>query len=383
MILTKKEKLIDYLNKNGKTHSWVELADMFGLKQGFTNKEKSDYIRNLWRRSNNKNKKENFIDSAIVTKVKRWQLPNGEIRESIQYSPKEIENENLLSKIESHFKEYESPKPFFYKNSKTNDYCAIINLFDAHIDKLSLINEAKEDSSLETNISNFEKAFDELLSNCLTYSPEVIYLPVGSDFFNTNSIGDLPTTKRGTPQRVLGSQEDTFKIGISVYRRCIDKAAQFCKVVCPVIKGNHDEDKVFYLGTCLSIAYEGNDRVEIDDTRHQRKYYKYGKNLFGFAHGDKEKNKVHQLPLLMAEERKRDWADTDYREWYLGDIHHKQEYKFLRGQDFIGCTVRFLRSVGTSDKWHTDEGYVGVPATAEAFIWTKDKGLKANFQTNI
>ena len=134
---------------------------------------------------------------------------------------------------------------------------------------------------------------------------------------------------------------------------------------------------------CLSLIYENNERVEVENSRKQRKYFKYGNALLGFAHGDKEKMKVDQLPLMMAEESKEDWANTKYREWYLGDIHHKQEFKFLRGKDFIGCMVRFLRSVGTSDTWHTDSGYIGIPKTAEAFVWSFNSGLKANYLLNI
>jgi hypothetical protein len=379
---TGKEQLIEYLLENGKDLSWVKLADKFNLKQGFTNNQKSDHARQIWERYCKSHKLENFISNASISKVKRWQLPGGEWRESIHYSEDEPA-EDMLSKIKKHFKNYTAPEAFTYDKKENKEMCAIINLFDAHIDKLSLLSETNEQSSLKENIKRFEGAFDELLAQCLVYNPEIIYIPVGSDFFNTNDLNIHAQTKRGTPQRIMGSAEDNFSIGIDVYRNCIDKAAQSASVVCPVIKGNHDEDKIFYMGVALEIAYENSPKVIIDNTRLQRKYYKYGQNLFGFAHGDKEKKKISSLPLIMAEERKKDWAETKFREWYLGDIHHKQEYRFLRGQDFIGCMVRFLRSVGTSDKWHYDNGYLGVPKTAEAFIWTLNNGMKANFTTNI
>jgi hypothetical protein len=380
--MSNKEQLIEYLLENGKDMSWVALADKFGIAKDGTSKQKSDNVRMIWKRYCKSHKTENFVEEANISKVKRWQLADGTWRESIHYSDNPSESD-ILEKIKHHFKNYKAPKEFKHTERATSPMCAIINLFDAHIDKLCLVSETDDDSSIEKNLENFERAFDELLQQCLIYKPEVIYLPIGNDFFNTNGLGAWQSTKAGTPQRIMGNAEDNFTIGITAYRKCVDKIAQHTNVICPIIKGNHDEDKVFYLGVALQIAYEHNPNVIIDNTRHQRKYYTYGENLFGFAHGDKEKGKIQNLPLLMAEEQKQAWANTTYREWYLGDIHHKQEFKFLRGKDFIGCMVRFLRSVGTSDKWHYDSGYLGVPKTAEAFVWTKNNGMKANFQTNI
>src|SRR5690606_1571640 len=120
------------------------------------------------------------------------------------------------------------------------------------------------------------------------------------------------------------------------------------------------------------------ENVVVDTSRKQRKYRKYGENMFGFAHGDKEKGKTSQLPLMMAEEEKRMWADTTHRTFFLGDIHHKEEFKFLRAKDFIGVLVKFLRSVGTTDLWHYDNGYLGIPRTGEVEIHAYDGGILAS-----
>ncbi len=70
------------------------------------------------------------------------------------------------------------------------------------------------------------------------------------------------------------------------------------------IKGNHDEDKIFYMGVALEIAYENSPKVIIDNTRLQRKYYKYGQNLFGFAHGDKEKKTKPKMRFIVSQKLK-------------------------------------------------------------------------------
>lgn len=267
------------------------------------------------------------------------------------------------------------------KDFEDQDYnkCGIINLFDAHIDKMCYIGNG----NLETNIYHFEKSFDSLLAGVIQRGASTIIIPIGNDFWNTN-VGSS-TTKKGTPQQnVAITDVDGFSIGIKVIRRCIEKAAQYCDVKVIIIPGNHDEDKCLYAGELLKQVYELSSQITIDNSTVSRKYVRWGKCLFGFAHGDKEKSKINQLPLIMAEEAKQDWGETTFREFYLGDIHHKEEFKFLRGKDFIGCMVRFLRSVGLSeDKWHLEQGYIGVPKTAESFVWDKRYGLISNDLKNI
>ncbi len=46
------EKLINYLKTKGKTHSWRELAEMFNILPGPTNKQRSDKVRKLFNKIN-------------------------------------------------------------------------------------------------------------------------------------------------------------------------------------------------------------------------------------------------------------------------------------------------------------------------------------------
>lgn len=283
-----------------------------------------------------------------------------------------VASEVAIKGLIEEFKSYVQPVPRF-TYQKQEQCAAIINLLDAHIDKVCLVTETGYGSTIEDNIQEFERLFDQLLTDCIKYAPELIIFPIGHDFFNTN--GPQNSTKKLTPQAISIQSHDSFKIGVPVIRRCIDKAKQVARVKVFVIRGNHDEDKDFYMGEVLSGIYEKDENVEIDNERRQRKYEPYGVNLFGFAHGDKEANKVSNLPLLMAEEKKKEWAETSFRYFFLGDKHHTMEYKFLRAKDFIGCLVKFLRSVGTTDQWHYDNGYIGIPRTGEVEIHAKQGGM--------
>ena len=375
-----------YLDRNGKDVSWSALAKMFGIKNmdgGYG----GDTLRVSYKSYNRKHRNPDvasMVGSKMdgASKIKEYETYYGDKRYSVTWNiDKKTEELKEFQKLKDgllkDIKKYVKPvkKQAEYKR---NNACAIINIFDAHLNKLCY---HKKGQSLESNIKVFEDTFDELMSVSLLYRPELIIFPVGGDFFHSDNL--TISTTAGTQLNCIASPEEEFRQGVKVLRRCIDKASNITKVIVPVVEGNHDRNSSYFLGQILGAVYENNGVVTVDNSRNSRKYYTYGKNLFGFCHGDREVKKIDLLPLLMAEEKKDLWAKTKYRDWFIGDRHHKFEYKFMRNKDFVGCSVRFLRSISGLDKWHTDMCYVGIPKTAELFIYDKNKGLKGNYPINI
>ena len=286
-----------------------------------------------------------------------------------------------------HLKEYTDIVPAIPLISpKGDEKVAVINLFDAHLDKISFLSETDEQNTLESNISRFEGAFDEILSMVAGTNPELIIFPISGDLFQSNDAN--LTTKKGTDQKHQQHPDykDAYKQSLHLIRRCIDKAKQFAPIRVLSLQGNHDEDKMFYFATALEIAYEKDANVDVVDcSRKQRVYERYGRWLFGFAHGDKEKSKVKDLPNLMATDKdsRRHWSEIEQAVFFLGDIHHEREYDLLRTQDFRGVKVKFLRGVTGTDKWHTDHGWTGVPKTAYADVYDKNSGRVAYFALDV
>lgn len=316
------------------------------------------------------------IDRDDVTSVKHWQTMDGSPRFSVVTRNDETDYD-YVQDIRDSLGEYEVPVFRPDPPERTSERCGVINLFDAHIDKISLVTSAYDatDNTLDENFEQLEQLFDELLAGLLDQGVEHIIFPVGSDFWTSN--GTMNTTKKGTPQDVLVPHHTAFRRGLKFYHRAIDKAAQVApKVTVVTLPGNHDEDPVHYLAAALDLYYEDDPVVEILDTEHQRKYVKYGLWGFGFGHGDKEKNKKDRLPMLFVNEGPEVWFTTTMREMFFGDIHHKREYRFERAVDGPGMYAYFLRSVNGNDKWHADQGYVGIPKTAEAFIYDKNTPRK-------
>jgi acetone carboxylase gamma subunit len=266
-------------------------------------------------------------------------------------------------------KGYQFCAPNLGKKTVSNSI-GLINLFDAHIDKVCIVDNTHTDSSIERNIEHFKRAFVALFDKCLL--AEKIIFPIGNDFYNAND--EKNTTVRGTPQDSLFDWKDSFSKGVELIRWCVDYMLQAGKPVDLItVYSNHDSTKLFYLSKCIELIYAGNENVTIDLQGVQRKYNMYGANLFGFAHGDKEKTTA--LPLLMATERRKDWGNVRNCFWFLGDKHHEKTFMFKKSLDMPSVEVHWLRAVATSDNWHYQAGYIGVPKTAYCYIFDKEHGL--------
>lgn len=275
--------------------------------------------------------------------------------------------------------EYLETEPFTFEDKKK---LAVVNLYDAHLDKLPVKSTCGVESTLEENCSIFLNTIDKICREIVKNDVDDIIFPVGNDLFHTNGFNSQ--TKKGTQIEYYGSPEDSYYAICTTITEAITRLSVVAKhsVKVIMVKGNHDEDKITTLGYWLERLFQGTN-VEVDFLRKQRKYIQFGENLIGFAHGDKEKSKIAQLPLIMATEAKVIWGNTTHRKMYLGDLHHGFEYQFLKAKDQPGVEVEYLRSVGTTDTWHEDFGWIGVPKTAYLQIFDSLEGEVLRQKFNI
>jgi hypothetical protein len=249
---------------------------------------------------------------------------------------------------------------------------------DIHFGRLTWHEESGEDFDIKIAEHVVRTAIQKLLQYSQSFGVERILLPIGNDFFNVNS--KTNTTVRGTPQQEDTRWQKTFRAGRVLATEMIDACAAIAPTDVLIIPGNHDEEKIFYLGDALTCWYHNNDNVSIDNCAASRKYYAYGKVLLGFTHGDAETAK--KLPNLMQFEQPKMWGESLYREWHTGDKHHKMDY-VLEVDEQVGMVVRILRSLVAADAWSFGKGFVGSQRAAEAFLWHPDNGLIAQFTAGV
>lgn len=286
---------------------------------------------------------------------------------------REDENFDPLSEIKDVFGNYK-PLPIKKVTENHNERVGIVGLFDCHIDKISWLLDTDEENNLEDNIERFRKSFDELLQFMQVKKPEKIIFPIGNDFFQTNN-QDL-STKKGTDLKdtISTNPKLTFRVGVAMIRECIDKLYSITNdLIIVSVRGNHDYDRVFYFTEVLKMAYENHDGISFIDNERSRNYVRYGDWLFGFAHGDNERQ-PNKLPMLMAidKESKVHWSEISRAVYFLGDIHHEKRFLSPQSEDFQGCEIKYLRAMTGVDSWHWQKGYVGVPKTAYAFVYDKN-----------
>ncbi len=175
-----------------------------------------------------------------------------------------------------------------------------IDMPDLHFGKLAWAEETGQDYDIQIATDATTYAFLELLSYVKSVPISKILLPLGNDFFNVNGAGE--TTVNGTKQMEDTRWQKTFRKGRQLLVGLIDLCAQVAPVDVPIIPGNHDRERMFYLGDALECWYHECPNVSVDNRAILRKYYSFGKNLIGFTHGSEEKF-VRFLPENIGKNR--------------------------------------------------------------------------------
>jgi hypothetical protein len=309
----------------------------------------------------------NGIDHSMVNSVKYWQNMKGEQRFSV-VTKSERRAEEIQKDIEEFAASY-SPKARVITKGRGPDYkvksTLEISLPDIHYGKLT-------DITLEEMERQFLDTIEDLVNKGRGLNIEKILLPIGNDGMNTD--GMRMATTKGTPQHDILGWKESFK----GYWTLIVRAVDFLKDVAPVdiivVSGNHDYERMFYAGDVLAGWYRNDPNVNVDNSTAPRKYYRYGKNMIMFTHGDNEK--PSDMPLIMATEQPEMFATTEFREAHCGHYHKEQV------NEYRGVKVRFLPSICALDEWHKKMGYQAL-RTAQAFIWNHDEGLEGYLQSNV
>ncbi|MDR3582560.1 MAG: hypothetical protein P4L67_04775 [Candidatus Pacebacteria bacterium] len=283
----------------------------------------------------------------------------------------------LTDASEAFFARMAEKAPFFSRPPlpprKTNSgVLAEINIPDLHLGKLCWAPETGENYDLRIAERVFGEAVEELWGRLDKYDVEEVVFLIGSDHFHVDATRN--TTTAGTQLELDGRYPKMVGIGMDCNVGAIELFADRCpKVKVVLVPGNHDWHTSYHLARTIAAHFRHDARVEVDCDLKSRKYVRYGVNLLGYTHGDKIKRE--KLPLIMAQERKQDWAETTWREFKTGHFHG------FKSDEFAGVRVRGIPSLCATDAWHSENGYVGNIRAAEAFIYDKEAGFVANYNT--
>lgn len=270
------------------------------------------------------------------------------------------------------------PAPFVEKSNyefRENGVLAEINLADVHLGKLCWKEETGNNYDIKTAIKIFRDAIDYKINQLKKYPIDRILFPVGNDFFQVDNLQN--TTTAGTPQDVDSRYGKMFREGTKLIIETVERLQQLAPVDLIICPGNHDKLSIFFLGEILEIHYRNNPNVTTDNSLTPRKYYKYGKNLLGFAHGDGLK--LNDLPMIMAAEASKWWGETKYKFFKVGHFHHQK----MILNEVSSVIVEIMPSLSGQDSWHTHKGFVGNTRSAVTALYDKEMGLVGKIYFNL
>lgn len=266
----------------------------------------------------------------------------------------------------------------YFKDKKQLNNMLEISLYDHHFGQLSW--------SEETGGENYNiKEAENLALDCTEYfineyrndDFECILLIIGNDFFNCNN--SINTTMAGTLQSEDDRWQKTYTRGWELWVKIIDMLQQIAPVEIKIIHGNHDEEKIYYLGETLRAWYNNCNNVTIDNSPRSRKYFKWGNTLLGYTHGHKEVK--GSLVNIMATEMPIEWSETKFREWKKGHLHHRKAHLVNYIDESHGVREEIMPSLVPLDDWHAGKGYNALRQSI-ATVYNKEKGkTKMSFYT--
>lgn len=272
----------------------------------------------------------------------------------------------------------------FPKNKDGNLFMP--GIVDPHIGKLAWALESGQNYDVKLAVKYHDKATNYLLSIAKSFNPVATLLVVGNDTYNYDYSSPYPMTTAGTPQEADVRWQKMFRIGVQMWIRYIEWCKQFGPVYVLTIAGNHDYQLSWLLGEVLVERYINDEQVTINNDPKSRKYFKWGKNMIGFAHGRWEKPQMTHM--FMSIDDKKMWSTTKYRYYFLGDKHHEEEHQtnikpIQKAEDYRGVLTELLPTLAQIDKYEATRGFIGTIKGTRAMIFNKQIGRIAKLGFNL
>lgn len=249
---------------------------------------------------------------------------------------------------------------------------------DLHMGKYCWAPETGVQYDLKVARERCEAAMEDLLGKAATFEPEQIVLAVGHDIMNTDN---GRTTTNGTEQDETGRWQEAYLATQLLVAWMIERCRTLAPTHIIMIAGNHDRQRLFYLGQHVAALYKHTPGITVDSTPRMRKYYRWGGVGLTFCHGDTGKDLL--LPYRMSVEFE-EFHKTWYHECLLGHRHTRQrEQVMLLDKDLSGTlmrysAIRYMPSLCPSDAW-MDSQHFAARRAAEGYLYHRDRGLIAEF----
>lgn len=234
----------------------------------------------------------------------------------------------------------------------------------------------KETGGPDWDLSIARKVLVEAFSELVEQSPlshSAVVLGLGDLMHADNPRNQTPTS--GNVMDVDTRYSKCLPATCDVMAEAVEMVRQKHKQVdVSILEGNHDISSTVGIRSALRMFYRNDDRVNVSDSPNPFYWRRFGVNLIGAAHG--HNTKPADLPLIMANVRAKDWAETVSRHAHTGHIHHDSL------KEMGGVRVYSHRAPIPQDAYHAAKGYLS-GRSMRSFTYHRKRGARGSNEVEI
>lgn len=225
--------------------------------------------------------------------------------------------------------------------------CVVIPLGDMHVGMWSSAVEGGGEWNLDVAERLLADSIDELLASTAP-SEQCVIIGMGDWFHYAGTKAVTP--KHGHILDADGRFVDMIRVGIRMFRRCVDQALRRHQHVHVIVAaGNHDDASAVYMREAMGLVYENEPRISVDRSAQSIAYHRYERCMIAVHHGDLIK--PDRLPLTIAASQPAMWGETSYRLVLTGHVHHRS------AKEHPGVHVETVGIIAPTDQHAQSHGY--------------------------
>jgi hypothetical protein len=268
---------------------------------------------------------------------------------------------------------YVPPEPTLSQTAPSDsELVTVYPLADWHVGLLSWKKETGVNYDLKIGTATIKAAMTRLIAGSPN-SHQGIVLGLG-DLMHADNYRNQ-TARSGNVLDVDGRYPRTLQTATQLIIYTVDLALQkHSTVLLRILPGNHDDQSAIAVTLALSLYYQNDPRVTVDDDAGRFWWWSWGKCFLGATHGDQAK--MRDLPLIMATRNPEAWGKSKYRHVYTGHIHKETAI------DPGGVKVESFQTPVAPDSWTSGMGYCPSRSVSSITLH-KDQGEIIRQRVNI
>lgn len=268
----------------------------------------------------------------------------------------------IVAHVAEYVREAEPAGPSVHPSNA--DLITLYPIGDPHVGMLAWWKEVGASFDLKIAERELVECIRQLVDDAPA-SEQAIVTNLG-DFFHAQD-DNQRTPRGGNKLDVDGRQGKVGQVGLRIFRTLVDAAlTKHRHVRVRTLPGNHDPTVCFWLVEYLRATYARETRVTVEDAFNPYQFDTFGRNLFGWCHGDGAK--LADLGAIMATDVPAQWGAATFRYFHVGHVHHWSQ------KELPGLVVETHRTLAGRDAWHHHSGYRSGRAL-KALTYHREYGL--------